>query len=202
MPRFVPKCYRWDGAEIPFEVLQSRYGFTYHEGTDHLPVGTNKAWYPVQLREAHGKAYFVAVASGAAIRMEVPPEGYTESDGHVVHPMTSQDYSYFPGQHGLIGCKVIDRYPSVYVDGFGILYGGHRPEDLPPPDKGNNYMHVDITWGLVDIERIGTVPPTQPSDPTPITGGIWLTADDVQRLRGSLLNVDDILRNATNRKPQ
>ncbi len=155
---YTPKCFRWDGKEVPFDYLQGIYGFQYHEGPEHLPVATNKAWYPTQLREAHGKAYFVAVASGAAIRMEVPPTGYTEQDGHVVHPMTTGDYTYYPGQHGLIGCKVVDRFPSVYVDGFGILYGGHTPDQLPPPEQGNNYLHVDITWGLVDIPRVGETP--------------------------------------------
>lgn len=202
-PRHIPTCYRWDNKEVSFDYLQSIYGFQYHEA-ENVPASATKAWYPTVLQEAHGNVAIKSVIAGggAAMRVEVPPTGYTELSGSFSDNMKMGDHSYFPGGHGPYGFRVINSvYPSVYVDGFGILWGGHQPDQLPPPDQGNNYMHLNIVWGLVDLATTSTPPVIPPSDPTPITGGIWLTAGEVQSIRSSLLNVDDILRDATNRKP-
>ncbi len=201
LPRHIPKCYRWDGKEVGFDYLQSIYGFQYHEA-ENVPASAKKAWYPIALQEAHGTVSIQSNVNGAVMRVEVPPTGYTVADGHFSENMKMGDHSYFKGQHGPYGFRVQDdQYPSVYVDGFGILWGGHQPDQLPPADQGNNYMHINLTWGLVDLAG-GPVPPVvPPSDPTPITGGVWLTADQWQRIRNNQLSTDDILCDAMNRPP-
>lgn len=209
-PRYIPKCFKWTDnghVECSFEYLQGIYGFEYHEGDDgqggvHVPITATKAYYPVELRERGGDRNLWVFANGS-IKL-IAPNDVRSAWGQLAYPMTSQANSYQPkkGEHGMIGVKIEDPIvPSVYLGELGIAWNAHEPGQLASPEKGNNYMHIDSTWGIVDLTG-GSVPPVvPPSDPTPITGGVWLTADEVQRLRGSLLNVDDILRTATNRPP-
>lgn len=198
---YTPKCYDWSGKEVPFSYLQGIYGFQIHDGLDHLPAGIKRAWYPTVIQERGGK---VTLAATAGAPLFLIGAGYTATypDGRLTFPMNMNDHAYQPkkGEYGSIGIKVRDSVPSAYIDRLGIAWNAHAVDQLPPSDQGNNYMHCDTSWGIVDLEA-PTPPVNPPSDPTPITGGIWLTADEVQRLRGSLLNVDDILRTATNRPP-
>lgn len=197
-----PTCYRWDGVEVPYAYLQGIYQFAIHDGTDHIPAGATQAWYPTQIWETHAKAQFIATAN-APIQVILPDNPWIEADGKVDLPLVmyppERSHAYQPkkGEHGPIGVKVADPgLPSAYMDGIGIAWNAHTPEQLPPENQGNNYMTVMVRFGIVTLDASVPV-----SDPTPITGGIWLTADQIQRVRASLLNVDDILRDATNRRP-
>lgn len=203
LPRHIPQCRKWDRTEVPFSYLEKIYGFQYHEA-DHIPASATRAWYPILLQEVGGKAYLLASAA-APIRVEVPPQGWTELDGSVVIEMKMGDHSYFPGQHGLIGMKVEDpRYPSAYLDGLGILFGGHTPDQLPPANVGSNYMHIDVTWGLVDLVPTGQSPVIPPPDPIPVTGMVAIPRAllmEVKRHAAASADLDTEITKYLNARP-
>ena len=190
----------WRGDSVDPVALMKRYGVVNH------PAGPGPAMRLVHVTERFGRAAIdVAVPIGHSVRMIIPGEDKTHmtNGGVFTIPLNAGDHTYFPlrGDRGPFGFSVAG-VASDYVDGNGLAYGQYDDDLSKLPDGRtypNNYGHLDLVFAW----DTGTATPVTPlSDPTPITGGIWLTAGEVQSVRSSLLNADNILREATNRRPQ
>lgn len=205
---YTPDCYRWNGDRVSYDYLRNLYNFEIHEGDDggggrHIPLDAAEAWYPTEIREASAHAEIIFRAA-ASIRVIEPGYSRVAGFGQVNVSMNSQNHSYFgaDGQKGLIGVKVEDRaVPSAYVDGLGICFGCHNPGDLPDGRTvGNNYMHVDITFGKIRLAG-GSPPPAWPPAPTPppISGGsIAVALATLLELQQRFEGADEYLRDILN----
>lgn len=201
-PRYVPKCYRWDGKEVPFDYLQSIYRFAIHDGLDHIPADAVEVWYPTHIWETHAKAQFVATA-GAPIRIILPGITWLERDGalDIGLKMTPREEShgYQPknGERGPIGVKVEDSVPSAYIDGIGIAFNAHAPDQLPPEHLGNNYMTIMVRFGVVRLTQAPS-PPLAPGDYIAIPRALAL---EIKRHAAASADLDAELTKHLNRSP-
>lgn len=192
------KATNWRGQQVDAAVLMKRYGVTNHA------AGPGPAMRLVHVVERFGRAAIdVTVPAGYSVRMIIPGEDKTHmtNGGVFTIPLNAADHTYYPlrGDRGPFGFSVAG-VASDYVDGNGLAYGQYDDDPGQLPDgrtHPNNYGHLDLVFAW--DTGVPVTPP--PPDPTPITGGIWVTPNEAVSLRAAAAIINDTITNATNRKP-
>jgi hypothetical protein len=200
----------WRGEFVDPSVLLKRYNLKFERAEERPEYQGNMDRYThvgrvVALSERFGHAYYqVSVPGGASVNVKLPGDdrNHATNGGLFTLAIDTRYHTYEPrrGQHGPIGFAVAGM-PSDYLSGVGSAFDQYEnPGDLPRPDQGNNYGHLDVTFEI--LPRVGSVSPAPIPGPIERPGTVYeITAAELAQFRAVLSAGDDLLRAIVNRRP-